>query len=146
MFYNSWNMQEIIRTLDDMEILDEFSKHENPEFRFNCLLNASIPLEMVLRLCIDKDRLVKQKAATNTKLTPLHIIRLSRDYPMDAYLASGLAKNPNCPLELQHELADHPNWIVREFLAYNPNCFPELREKLKNDENEVVRSAANNFF
>lgn len=143
MFYDGIGMQNYISSLDDFEILEEFSKSENPEFRFDCALNLKAPVEIILKLCSDRDRLVRQKAAMNPKLTGDKIRLLYLSNPVDEYVVSGLARNENCPVEMQEELSTHSHYLVRENLAYNKKCLPRLKAILCSDENSLVQGAAN---
>jgi pentose-5-phosphate-3-epimerase len=58
----------------------------------------------------------------------------------DPNARSGIASNPNTPIELLTQLSEDPEWHIRMSVARNPNTPKSILETLATDYNESVRT------
>ncbi len=54
-------------------------------------------------------------------------------------IRSEAAKNPNLPVEIQQELVDDPEWLVRNYLGANPALAAEVASALVDDPDRRAR-------
>lgn len=119
-----------------VSILEELAKIEDVDVRIAVAANRNTPLSILYSFRSPGKYTSVNLALSRNPQLPEKIL-LEMHYNGETSL-TGLALNPNCPLEIMHIIADQGNQSARYWLAFNKNIPEEIIIKLEQDEDEGV--------
>lgn len=119
-------------------LLQKLSKHKNEEVRWGVAYNKNTPLEVLLSYRTKGVYTIMNDCiAQNPKISQKMLLEM---YRHDEASLTGIAENPNCPVELMKIILEKGDELEKATLARNPNITDDMVQKLAKEKSVMIKS------